>query len=331
MEKPLLSICIPTYNRCSYLKNSLNSIICQKEFREGRVEIVISDNVSTDGTQAMAEEYAARYGNIRYFRNSENLVDKNFPLALSRGKGLFRKLSNDTFLYLPGSLSYLCRLLQENLGTDKVLFFVNRRYLKSATVKCSGLEQFICTTGVFTIWSGAFGLWENECEKVTRDFSGCELHLWHCKRIYEMVEAKGEAFIVDKKLVLVQEVDGKSMSYGLYQVFYLNFLSILNSYVEKGRLMTETCEKMRMESLCLLAFLLNHGKQRIIKWDLADEEKIKESVFCEAKQLGRLDDYQKHFNKMKFSVPLRTCFKIFLQNIYSAFFSARIRFVEEKQ
>ena len=44
--KPLVSICIPTYNRVEQLKITMESIMAQPEFREGKVEIVISDNAS---------------------------------------------------------------------------------------------------------------------------------------------------------------------------------------------------------------------------------------------------------------------------------------------
>ena len=48
--KPLVSICIPTYNRVEQLKITMESIMAQPEFREGKVEIVISDNASDDDT-----------------------------------------------------------------------------------------------------------------------------------------------------------------------------------------------------------------------------------------------------------------------------------------
>ena len=48
MNKPLLSICIPTYNRSYYLKECLDCIVCQFRDKEvcDQVEIVISDNAS---------------------------------------------------------------------------------------------------------------------------------------------------------------------------------------------------------------------------------------------------------------------------------------------
>ena len=57
----LLSICIPTYNRCSYLKKTLESIVSQKIFETtDLVEIVISDNCSSDGTADVCKIFAER-------------------------------------------------------------------------------------------------------------------------------------------------------------------------------------------------------------------------------------------------------------------------------
>jgi len=56
-EKPLLSICIPTYNRAEYLAKSLDTLVCLPEFNSSEVEVVISDNASTDNTQEVAKKY----------------------------------------------------------------------------------------------------------------------------------------------------------------------------------------------------------------------------------------------------------------------------------
>src|SRR3989338_7717414 len=75
MNKPLLSICIPTYNRAHYLKECLDSIVAQFNDSEVRdnVEVVVSDNASLDKTRELAEEYCRKFNNIKYFRNNENI------------------------------------------------------------------------------------------------------------------------------------------------------------------------------------------------------------------------------------------------------------------
>ena len=49
---PLLSICIPTYNRAQFLDVSLRELISQASEISDSIEIVISDNASTDSMAA---------------------------------------------------------------------------------------------------------------------------------------------------------------------------------------------------------------------------------------------------------------------------------------
>jgi len=72
-NKPLLSICIPTYNRQEYLKQCLDSIVNQKGFDTEKIEIVISDNASPDKTNLLVKEYQKKYKNITYSRNDQNI------------------------------------------------------------------------------------------------------------------------------------------------------------------------------------------------------------------------------------------------------------------
>jgi len=76
MNKPLLSICIPTYNRSNYLKECLNSIVIQLEKDKKLIElieIIISDNNSNDDTSIMVKKFQKKYSMIKYHRNNKNL------------------------------------------------------------------------------------------------------------------------------------------------------------------------------------------------------------------------------------------------------------------
>ncbi len=73
---PRVSIGLPVYNGENFLREALDSILSQsfKDF-----ELIISDNASTDKTQQICEEYRAKDGRIRYFRNPVNWgAAKNF-------------------------------------------------------------------------------------------------------------------------------------------------------------------------------------------------------------------------------------------------------------
>ena len=104
MTSPLLSICIPTRNRAAFLYRTLRSITQTSVFQNGNeVEIVVSDNASTDATPEIAKVFTDKYGDkIIYSRNEQDIADKNFEKSLRLAHGMFRKLNNDTFcIYLP--------------------------------------------------------------------------------------------------------------------------------------------------------------------------------------------------------------------------------------
>ncbi|WP_224981785.1 glycosyltransferase family 2 protein [Geomonas agri] len=68
--KPFLSITIPTYNRCETLKANLSKIV---EELDSEIEILVSDNASTDGTEALCRQYQERFSFFNYHRNEFNL------------------------------------------------------------------------------------------------------------------------------------------------------------------------------------------------------------------------------------------------------------------
>ncbi len=77
---PLVSIAICTYNGELFLQQQLNSIL-QQTYTS--LEIIISDDSSTDGTQEIIQQYASVDQRIRYFFNETNLgFNKNFEKAI---------------------------------------------------------------------------------------------------------------------------------------------------------------------------------------------------------------------------------------------------------
>lgn len=93
-DRPRLSIGLPVYNGEEYLAESLDALLGQTY---GDFELVISDNASTDGTQDICREYAARDARIRYLRQPRNIgatPNHNQVFAECRGE-LFKWASHD--------------------------------------------------------------------------------------------------------------------------------------------------------------------------------------------------------------------------------------------
>lgn len=71
---------MPVYNGAKYIRDALDSLLAQTV---EDYELLISDNASTDETQAICEEYARRDPRIRYVRHGENMgAVANFRFVL---------------------------------------------------------------------------------------------------------------------------------------------------------------------------------------------------------------------------------------------------------
>lgn len=110
ISRPIVSVGLPVYNGLPYLETALESLR-QQELSD--MEIVVSDNASTDGTRELVEEAAARDDRIRYVRNPENIGGtRNFNRVfhLARGK-YFKWASSDDFVS-PDAISRCVELLE---------------------------------------------------------------------------------------------------------------------------------------------------------------------------------------------------------------------------
>lgn len=102
MTKPLLSICIATYNRARYIGATLESIIPQ--LTEG-VEVVVVDGASTDNTSAVVSRYADSCKQIRYIRLSvKGGVDQDYCRAVEYAQGQMCWFFPDDDLLKQGSV-----------------------------------------------------------------------------------------------------------------------------------------------------------------------------------------------------------------------------------
>ena len=93
-NKPPFSICIPQYNRTSFLLLTLESLNSQsfKDF-----EICISDDCSTDGKESELISYLDKTGMVyRYKKNEKNLkYDGNLRSSIDMARGEFCFLLNN--------------------------------------------------------------------------------------------------------------------------------------------------------------------------------------------------------------------------------------------
>ncbi|MFD1095227.1 glycosyltransferase family 2 protein [Salegentibacter chungangensis] len=108
--RPFFSIIIPSYNRASFLGNTLNSVLLQ-EFEDW--ECLVVDDGSTDNTEEVVKAFKDR--RIRYFykENEERSIARNFGISKALGKYICFLDSDD--LYYKNHL----QVLYENIEKER--------------------------------------------------------------------------------------------------------------------------------------------------------------------------------------------------------------------
>ena len=117
--RPLLSICIPTLNRAALLDVCLASLLPQTEKWPELVEVIVSDNASTDSTPAVLDKYAQQF-HFRRHRNTENIgLLGNITLVPSGlAAGEFAWLLGDDDLLAAGAVDQVIAVLQSDPEID---------------------------------------------------------------------------------------------------------------------------------------------------------------------------------------------------------------------
>jgi glycosyltransferase involved in cell wall biosynthesis len=113
MTLPKISVLVPTYNYARYLPEAIDSVLAQ-DFRD--VEILISDDGSTDGSAEVIARYAAKDRRIRFQVHSVNLgMVHNWNWCLSEARGEYVKfVFGDDMLASPQALTKLVELLESS-------------------------------------------------------------------------------------------------------------------------------------------------------------------------------------------------------------------------
>lgn len=311
-EQYLVSICIPTYNRAPYLKRCLDSLVCQPEFLKENVEIVISDNASSDQTAQIVSLYSKKYRNIKYYCNNENIKDKNFPLALVRGNGVLRKLSNDTLLFTKGSLKLLCDAAQTYRETHPVLYWGNgslKGINKGNEKHTNSLDDFLLNVSFHCTWIGAFSLWESDCLRLMDSADQCDTRLWQVWELCHLLKNNRAAIIYNDPIVNVQQVNKKNISYGLFSVFYVNFLGVLQSFHDNFS--AKTFDKVERDLLFEFFLLwICQWENCSEKYQYSNSENLKKCVF----ECYQSKPYFAQFKRAYFKRTIKNKIKKVIQN-----------------
>lgn len=168
MNQPLLSICIPTYNRARYLERLLQQLTDDMQTLPIRVEIIVSDNASSDDTPDICARAGARLGEtLRYFRQSTNigaLRNVQFAFSVAKGEYCVYLADDDMLLWQPvldalgtlqsnkAAVALYAPWIEVDLKANRVItqFYKHEERVAFSANNRASLAQFILKNRIFS-------------------------------------------------------------------------------------------------------------------------------------------------------------------------------------
>lgn len=116
MNQPLLTVSIPTWNRALLVKDLLQQVcdeIVQHNLQD-EVDVVVSNNASTDNTDEVVNAFLSRYSFIQYNRNTTNTGAKSNVLkSMELATGKYVLFMGDDDRMKPNVLPRIITLLKK--------------------------------------------------------------------------------------------------------------------------------------------------------------------------------------------------------------------------
>lgn len=111
-QPPLVSVCVPTYNRAERLRRAVTRLL---DDAYPALEIIVSDNGSSDHTEQVAAELCRQSERVRYFRHAANQgPTKNFEFARAQARGTYFLWHGDDDYLAPDFIGLCVQQLEQD-------------------------------------------------------------------------------------------------------------------------------------------------------------------------------------------------------------------------
>lgn len=236
----ILSLCIPTYNRDTYLEKCLLSIVKQVG-NNLEVEVIISDNLSNDSTRELSEGFVQKFSNVKYFVNETNIgADKNIIRVLQLGSGKYLKLLNDYVEFKDGCLLRMLEIIKSHLITEEVIFFSDGlSHLKKKEFHYSkNLDEFLAIAGDRGTWISAFGIWKEDFWNFIENHTFKTSNLVQAELLFDSVTLRKRGVTYSRRIFIINELVYKKTGYNFFRVFVNDYINSIIRGLKNERRIT---------------------------------------------------------------------------------------------
>lgn len=212
MTPHLLTIGIPSYNGAHRISQTLDSVLKQiPQELVGQVDILVSDNASTDETAALIQSYQAKHTvRISYSRNETNLgYDRNVDMLFKKAEGRYVWTLADDDLLKDGAISFILELLYRHPELRAILVNFDAYDAQMESIQdqveipgdiyCSDPESFLSRAASrYSLLSSLIldkATWNSE--DLTKGFGSNFIHVY---ALFKLL-LRGPSYIVGRPLV----------------------------------------------------------------------------------------------------------------------------------
>lgn len=216
-------------------------MVTQKIFLEtDQVEIVISNNSSTDHTEAVALEVQGRFPDkVVYVRTGEVVHSSlNFANVLLHARGELCKLHNDSVSVQDGFLASVVDIIQKDSEKKRPIFFLNGNWqYHDETTSCTSVDDFVAHVSFYMTWIGGFSIRKDDISTYISSFQKYTNHFAQTEILLRMAQSRHGIVVYNKKFGeeypgVTKPVDTKFIN----SVYIGEYIPILKHSIVDGEL-----------------------------------------------------------------------------------------------
>ncbi|NVN98809.1 MAG: glycosyltransferase family 2 protein [Geobacteraceae bacterium] len=238
----LLTIAIPTYNRAAYLGLCLDQIFKQVKQYESQIEIIISDNASTDNTSDVVRSYKDNGFIFRYVCNEENIgADRNFAQCFTFASGKYVLVFGDDDVLLDGAIDKILMVIRSgeygvvylnSYGFSADYLFEAPRKEKNGTVIYSDQSGIIRKINYWITFASGNIVNKSLIDNKFNPDEFVGTNLVQLNWVLSAMLAAKENVVIEDYIVAYKLAN--TGGYQLCQVFAVNMNRIFDCFIAKG-------------------------------------------------------------------------------------------------
>lgn len=141
---PLVSVGLPIYNEERFIRATLSALVNQSY---PNLEIIVSNNASTDNTAEICKQYAEQNSVIKLFENEQNLgVSENSRIVLRKSTGKYFMWASGHDLWDAKFIESAVACLEKD--TQAVIAFAPNNWIDENSVEMKQCSGWSDTTGL---------------------------------------------------------------------------------------------------------------------------------------------------------------------------------------